>query len=245
VSATILYPWTGDHLLAMIPRSGWTDKRLILMAHDRNGSSGDFLPLPGSIGNAAAYLADNGYAVAAVNMPPTSWGNIDAVQALSDAYSFIHDFGVYPLKYGFVGFGTGGTAVLNFILNQAYSVVAGAYLWSPVTDLYWAHLQDPDWQNEIDDAYGDFPNDADGFTIAGNIQDFRDIDITLPITLAHPTDDPVVPYQLSTSFVAAVDRPDVQMRTPDFTGGHDSYVTAVTGPELLEFFETQANWSPV
>jgi alpha-beta hydrolase superfamily lysophospholipase len=205
------------------------------------------------IGDFAQSLAAAGFLIQSIDAGgPSAWSNSSSMTAITNAYNrLVGSLGAASGKVGIMGWSMGGLAGLNWMKRNP-TLVGGAWLWAPCTDLDWAHRTSgytpaysyftagSSYQAEIDTAYGgNYNTNAIGYKVYDEPASWRAV---CPIKIAHATDDTTVPYAQSSSFVANVNDALVSMRSPDVTGGHTGLFNNVETSEVVSFFES-ATWN--
>lgn len=180
--------------------------------------------------------ADQGFAVTCVDATAT-WLNSTGMTAFTAAYNDLIALGVHGTKVALAGFSMGGGNVLRWLLENP-TLVACAWLWSPLTDLDWAHGQAA-WTTEVDTAYaGNYTANGAPRSPVTTATSFRGV---CPIRIVHPTDDPTIPSSQTNAFLAAVNDPNVTLRSPAVTGGHTPDLAAVPPAESYQWL--RASWA--
>jgi dienelactone hydrolase len=166
--------------------------------------------------------------------------------AITNAYNrLVGALGAAPGKIGIMGWSMGGLVGLNWMKRNP-DLVGAAWFWAPCTDLDWAHRTSgytpsytfftagAGYQAEIDTAYSsNYTINSIGHKIYDEPESWQGI---CPIKIVHATDDAVVPYAQSTSFVANVSDALVTMRSPDITGDHTNLFSNIQTSEVVRFF---------
>lgn len=206
----------------------------VICLHGRGGDCLQYTPYYNTlaVGYFTNLLALEGYKVLAIDdMGGTDWGSQDSTARINDAIAYLQGtLGAKSGKVLLMGWSMGGVAALNWI-DQNPSKHLASWLWCPCTDLEWARSQ-PAWTAEIDAAYSTEGTRAGNSPVAtpNNYQGVG------PIKIAHAQDDATVPYSQSQAFVAAVNDPNVTLRTIN-AGGHTNLFSSVTDLELLQFYK--------
>lgn len=231
-----------DYLLHYNPSERFDGtSRLIITTHGHSGTASQWLQSHTFIGRHACALVRTGrYMVLAVSAAGgTAWSDPAALSSITAGVTYGHTRGAATGKYGLMGYSMGGLTVFNRIKRDAANI-AGAMVWAPLTDLTWAHSGvNGTWTTEIETAYGSWAASA-GYRVADEPATFHSLSV--PVNIVHATDDSVVPYSQTTSFLSAVNNPLFTLRKPDVTGDHTGLFQNTTDLETLTFFDNLA-WS--
>lgn len=195
-------------------------------------------------GLAAMALARTGrYVVCSIQAGGVSSFSKPAVMTdIDTAVAAMRARGIKAGKYGLLGWSMGGLETANKIKRDAANIAA-AWTWAPLVDLDFAHStagHSPvagvaSWTTEIDAAFGSYAASA-GYRVWDEPTSFRGLGV--PWKICHATDDATIPQSVSTSFVAAVNDPNITMRTPDVTGGHTNLFTNIPDAEIVAHFDS-------
>lgn len=228
-----------DYLLFTNP--AWRSNaqpRLIVATHGRSNTASQWVQTSDFLGRHAVALVETGrYMVLSVSAGgPTAFSNPASQTSIANGVAYGQSLGARAGKYGMIGYSMGGLAVWNRIKRDPANI-AGAWLWSPLSDLAWANTN-PTYTPEIAASFGSYTASA-GYRVADEPATFTNLSVKVKV--AHPTDDATVPYSQSSLFLAAVNNPLMSMRTPDIVGGHTGQMRAVPDAEIVAFFDS-LNW---
>lgn len=221
--------------------------RLIIATHGHGGSAAHLQqnaafngrPLFAAV-SADRHRAGPSYMVLGINAAgPATFGNQASVDAVLAAVTYGRSRGARTGKYALCGYSMGGGVALNTV-KQDYARIAGALLYAPLSDNDWANstaghapvANNSTYTSEIATA---FPSGLAGYRIWDEPASFRN---GVPLKICHATDDTVVPYSLSTSFVSSVSQSYVTLRTPDITGNHTGLFANIPDSEVVAFFDS-------
>jgi alpha-beta hydrolase superfamily lysophospholipase len=227
--------------------------RLIICLHG-HGTPGQDLNNPlqfvqnvNFAGQAASALARTGrYIICAIQAAGSvAWSKPAALAAIDTAVAAMRTRGAKAGKYGIIGYSMGGLTAFNKLKRDAANIAA-MWTWAPAVDLDYVrntagHVPasgNNTWQAEVDAAFGSYAASA-GYRVWDEPASFRNLGV--PVKVCHATDDNVIPNSISTSFVAAVNDPNITMRTPDVTGSHTALFAYVPDAEVVAFYDA-ANW---
>lgn len=179
---------------------------------------------------------------------PATFGNQASIDSVMAAVAWAVARGARPGKFAMCGYSMAGGISLN-VVKQKWNTdpaCVGALLISPLSDLDWAYstaghtpvANNSTYTSEISTSFGGYPPTA-GYRIWDEPASFRN---GVPMKIYHPTDDTVVPYSLSTSLVAAINRPYVTLRQPDITGNHTGMFVNIPDEEVVAFYDS-LDWS--
>lgn len=225
----------------------------ILCFHGHGGDSSQFEPFGQSTITAPGYhtwqLAEAGYIMGSIDAGGgTTWGNATAMSRATDGYTWLTTTaGAKTGKIGIMAWSMGGLAALNWIKRNP-TLVAGALLWEPVTDLDWANstagytpayggsvANNGTWSTEIAAAYNPYSTASTGYRVRDEYSSWKGLGI--PIKVIHASDDTTVPVAQSQSgFVPGVNDPNVTLRSPLPTGNHSGVFANVPSSETVAFF---------
>ncbi len=215
------------------------DRRAIIVLHG-HGASATQWTVGNFVSDDAQALADAGYYVFAIDGGGTATWNADAATgaagAITGAYGWLVAQG-YNAKVGLMGWSMGGGNALQWIKNNP-TLVSGALLWAPMSDLAYFHANGTAGQiAEIDTAYaGDYAVNSVGHRISDEYATWRD---KCPIKLIHGDADPTVPIALSQAFVAGVNQSQVTLTTVA-GADHTTIFSGVTTASTVAFFDAAA-----
>ena len=177
-----------------------------------------------------------------------AWSNDSALTAMTNARAWLRTLTNSPVKIGLMSYSMGGLLALNWIKRNP-TLVAGAQMFAPVTDLDWAHGANPgygilapgSWAGEIETAFGTnaagYAAATAGYRVMDEPASWRGI---CPIKIAHGASDAAVPPAASAQFVSLVNDPQVTLR-PNTTGHHTTVFGSVPVDETVRFFDS-LNW---
>jgi len=229
-----------DYLLHYNPAERFDGtSRLIVCTHGHGATASQWLPNHTFIGRHAAALVRTGrYMVLAVSASGgVSWSDPAALASIASGVTYGHTRGAATGKYGIMGYSMGGLTAFNRLKRDSANI-AGMMVWAPLTDLTWAHSGvNGTWTTEIETAFGSWANSA-GYRVADEPATFTAINV--PVNIVHATDDTVVPYSQTTSFLSSVNNKAFTLRQPDVTGGHTALFQSTTDLETLTFFDNLA-----
>lgn len=198
-------------------------------------------------GSAAMALARTGrYVVCSIQAAgASSWSKPAALTAINDAVTAARTRGAKTGKYGILGWSMGGLETANQI-KRDYANIAAAWTWSPAIDLDYVYStaghyilsNNTGWKNEVDAGFGSYAATA-GYRVWDEPASYRNLGVKWKI--CHATNDSVIPYEISTNFVSAVNDPDISMRTPDVVGDHTLLFQYVPDSEVVAHFDS-GNW---
>jgi hypothetical protein len=172
---------------------------------------------------------------------PSNWSKPAALADIDAAVLAARTRGVSNGKYGLLAWSMGGLVCANKIKRDA-ARIAAAWTWNPAIDLDYVHStpghpilsNNATWTAEVEASFGSWAATA-GYRVWDEPESFRGLGV--PWKICHPTDDAVILPSISTSFVAAVNDPDISMRQPDILGGHDMGFGNVPDSEIVSFFD--------
>lgn len=261
--ARTTYPRTIAGVKTMLHAPQWNPTgaglRGIIGFHGHGAGASQFDQGQG-MGKHPAALANAGFAVLAHDTPLSglAWNNgassdaetVSAMGAAKYAYNQLKDVvGVAGTKVGVIGWSMGGGMALQFI-KQNPTLVACAWLFSPMTDLDFYHATagytpaydaegitpNAAYAAEIDTAYGgNYAVNAVGHKIRDEYATWAGLGIKIMID--QTSDDPTVPRHASDAFVAGVNDPNVTLYSPAATGGHPGAVVNRDPKEVVDFFQ--------
>lgn len=234
--------------------------RGIIGFHSHGPNGEQFLAGTG-MGAHAIALAEAGFAVMGVSTPfsGNSWlagtgsdaANVSAMGAYKKAYDELKNVvGISGTKIGLLAWSMGGGEALIFA-KQNPTLVACAWLFSPITDLDWAHATagytpayptggvspNAGWAAEIDTAYGgNYAVNAVGHKIRDEYATWSGLGIKIMVDQA--SDDTVVPPAAASAFVTGVNDPNVILYAPAATGDHPGAVVNRNKKEVMDFFQS-------
>lgn len=222
--------------------------RLVIALHG-HGTAGQDAAMPQQFnqnvgsGAAAMALARTGrYIVCAIQADgAVSWSNPRVMLAINSAIKALRARGAKPGKYALLGWSMGGLEVANRIKRDAPNIAA-AWTWAPAIDLDYVFSTaghtpaagNATWTTEATTAFGTYAASA-GYRVADEPAAYRGLGV--PWKIVHALDDAIIPQSISTSFVAAVNDPNITMRTPDVTGGHTDLFSSIPDSEIVAFFD--------
>lgn len=225
----------------------------ILCFHGHGGTCDQFDPNGPSSSLGPGYhawqLAEAGFLVGAIDdAGGTAWSDQSAMDRATDGYSWLGSVGARSGKVGLVGWSMGGLTVLNWIKRNP-TLVAGAWLWAPCSDLDWANstsgytpayggsvANNGTWSTEIQADYNPYASASNGFRVRDEYASWQGLGV--PIKVCHASDDTTVPVaQSQTGFVPGVNDSSVTLRSPVPTGNHSGLFGSVPASEVLAFFE--------
>lgn len=189
-------------------------------------------------------LADEGFAVIGIDVGGTSWFGPAAMTAVTTAYNeLITTLGCTGTKVGLMGWSMGGGTVLNW-LKQNPALVACCWAWSPALDLDWLSMKSgytPPYSTDGDTASASWGTEIaavhpSGYTNSNPMTNTTSFKGVCPIMVSHATDDATLPYHSSVYWIGQVNDPQVTLRTPDVTGGHQGAILNVPASETATFF---------
>lgn len=199
-------------------------------------------------GLTAIALARAGYIVVAPDMGGgATWGNATARDRLRSAVLAAQTRGGKSGKYGLGGWSMGCAAVLN-LAKQHPTEVSAMWLWAPITDGDFVHstaghtplANNASWTTEYETAFTNYAGSA-GFRIWDEAATtFHNLGPK--IRIAHATNDSVVPYSCSTSFVTSANDANVDLYSTSLTGDHTALFANVPDHAILEFYGS-ATWT--
>lgn len=174
----------------------------------------------------------------------TSWSNPRVMTAINAAVAAMRTKGAKAGKYGLLGWSMGGLEIANQIKRDAANIAA-AWTWAPSIDLDYVfstagHVpiaNNAGWTSEATTAFGTYAASA-GYRVWDEPATFRGLGVKWKI--CHATDDGTIPQSISTSFVAAVNDPNITMRTPNVTGDHTGLFQYVPDAEIVAHFDSAA-----
>lgn len=170
-----------------------------------------------------------------------AWSKQAVLDAISAAVTAGRNRGAKTGKYGLLGWSMGGLGVANRVKRDAANI-ACAWTWCPALDLDFVHstaghipiANNAGWTSEVEAAFGTWAASA-GYRVWDEPQNFRDLEV--PWKICHATDDSVIPYSVSQSFVENVDDPYISLRSPDVLGDHTMLFGNVPDSEILAFYD--------
>lgn len=250
-----MYGTTGDESLTMFDGARTTFKGVIFALHGRSLTAGTWGPITyGTAYEHVRALIKAGYVVVAVDAAgPFAWSSPTAMTVIETARVIaLARFG--GTKIGLLGFSMGGQTALNYMKRHP-TLVSGAYLFSPVTDLSFMYapsgyipaystggvLPISTAQTEVNTAYGcttaTYASVTSGYRIYDEYATWNGL---APVCVCHADDDPTVPVGQAKAFVAGVADPRVTLRELA-TGGHGPW-TGIDPSEVSNFYNSLA-WS--
>lgn len=200
------------------------------------------------IGKLAQLLAGsngrNRYAVLAIDQSTQWWPPSMTITSIDAALAWASALGLYTSAYGLLGMSMGGGCALQRMKADA-AHVAAALLVAPVTDGDWVRSTaghtpvsgNGTWATEWDAAYGSYAASA-GSRIWDEPATWRGIRTKTKII--HATDDTVVPFALSQSFVDAVN--DRKMTLVPTTGNHTGLFGNISAQDVVDHFDS-VSWA--
>jgi dienelactone hydrolase len=170
-----------------------------------------------------------------------AWSSPAALAAIDAAVAAARTRGVKTGKYALLGWSMGGLTTANRIKRDAANIAA-AWTWAPCLDLDYVHgtaghtpnAGNPTWTTEVETAFGTYAASA-GYRVWDEPDSYKGL--LVPWKIVHATDDSVMPYTLSQSFVAAVHDPNVVLRAPDVLGDHTLLFGYIKDQEVLAHFD--------
>jgi len=220
--------------------------RLVVALHGHGGDATQFNQNVGSGAGAMALARTGRYVVVGIDANgPTSWSKPSVMTAIAAAITAANARGVSTAKYGLLGWSMGGLEVANRI-KRDYSKIAAAWTWAPAIDLDYVYstaghvpiANNATWTSEVNTAFGSYAATA-GYRVHDEPASYHGLGV--PWKICHATNDSVIPQSISTSFVAAVNDPDVTMRTPDIVGDHAGLFQYIPDDEIVAHFDN-GNW---
>lgn len=226
---------------------------IALPGHGNNGWG----YLPPALGfDFARLFANLGIAFMAIDAGGiATWGGPPAQTAIANAVTrALALFG--GAKVGILGYSMGGLGALNYVKRNPANV-AGTYLIDPVTDLEWVHKTagyvpgydtapaaavNAGWPGEAETAYG---TNAAGWAAAAagwSPQAFAGNLASIPLRIAHATDDTTVPANASAALIAAIGSKSAVLRPPPLTGDHTGVWANLPPGDVVGFFAS-LGWS--
>lgn len=172
----------------------------------------------------------------------TSFSNPRVMTAINNAVTAMRTKGAKTGKYGLLGWSMGGLETANQIKRDAANIAA-AWTWAPLIDLDYVfstagHVpiaNNASWTTEATTAFGSYAASA-GYRVWDEPNSYKNLGVKWKIT--HATDDTVIPQSVSTSFVAAVNDPNITMRTPDIVGDHTNLFQYIPDTEVVAHFDS-------
>lgn len=171
-----------------------------------------------------------------------SWSSPATLTSILNAATAMQTRGCRIGKFGIEAYSMNGLAAANIVKRYA-SQVAGVVAWNPVLDGDWVRSTaghtpvagNATWTTEYDAAFGSYAASA-GYRVFDEPASYRNLGV--PFKIIRATDDEVVPAQIATDFVAAVNDPMFTIRTPAITGGHTQMWGNVPDSEIVAFFDS-------
>jgi hypothetical protein len=175
-----------------------------------------------------------------------AWSKPAALTAINAAVTAARTRGAKTGKYGLLGYSMGGLTAANQLKRDAANIAA-VWTWAPAIDIDFAYstgghspiANNGTWTTEINTAFGSYAATA-GYRVWDEPATYAAL--TVPWRIAHATDDSVVPYSISSTFVAAVNTSYVTLRSPAITGDHTNLFAQVPDDEVVRFFDS-ATWN--
>lgn len=240
--AVTIYPLTVSSTDVMMSTPRWQSNgiaglRKAIFCFGHGGDSRQIMQSSGFggglMGYHATYLADKGYAVAAIDYGGSSFLNPEAMGLLVALDDYLNSIGGVG-KTALFAHSMGGGNALRFAQENP-TRISCIYLNSPLTDLDYFHNIST-YTAEIDAAYNNkYTTDGSPRSPIKNAAAFQNF---VPMRIVHPTDDATVPYSQSQAFITAVNDPQVAMRQPDITGGHNGGLLNIDPRESWEWIRT-------
>lgn len=230
----------------------WNGQSRLVIALHGHGTVNATTPLTFgqnvSAGLAAMKLASTGrYIVCSIEAAgAASWSKPAVLTAINAAVTAARARGAKTGKYGLLGYSMGGLACANQLKRDAANIAA-VWTWAPAIDLDFVYstgghspiANNATWTTEVNTAFGSYAATA-GYRVWDEPATYAAL--TVPWRIAHATDDSVVPYSISSTFVAAVNTPYVTLRSPAITGDHTGLFSQVPDDEVVRFFDS-ATWN--
>lgn len=171
-----------------------------------------------------------------------SWSGPAAQAAIASAITAARTRGVKAGKYGILGWSMGGLETANRIKRDAANIAA-AWTWAPAIDLDYIYStaghnrlsNNATWKTEVDTAFGSYAATA-GYRVYDEPLAYRGLGVKWKI--AHATDDGVIPYGISSEFVAAVGDPNISLRQPNIMGDHTNLFQYIPDAEIVSHFDS-------
>jgi len=220
--------------------------RLIIALHGHGGDCTQYNQNVASGLGPMALARTGRYIVVAIDANGVaSWSNPTVMTDIQAAVNAARARGARPGKYGLLGWSMGGLEVANKIKRDAPNIAA-AWTWAPAIDLDYVYstaghvpiANNAAWTSEVNAAFGSYAATA-GYRVHDEPASYQDLGV--PWKICHATNDSVIPQSISTSFVAAVNDPDISMRTPDVVGDHSGLFQYITDAEIVAHFDS-GNW---
>lgn len=175
----------------------------------------------------------------------TSWSKPSVMTAIDAAVTAGYARGARPHKYGLLGWSMGGLECANK-LKRDWANLAAVLTWAPAIDLDYVfstagHVpiaNNASWTSEVTASFGSYAATA-GYRVHDEPASFAGLGV--PWKIIHATDDTVIPYSISQSFVAAVNDPNVVLRQPNILGNHTDLFKYIPDPEIVAHFDS-GNW---
>lgn len=232
----------------------WNGTSRIIIALHGHGTPGQdasnplqFQQGPGFAGLQAMALGRTGrYIVCAIQASgSTNWSKPSVMANIDAAVTAMRTRGGKTGKYGLIGYSMGGLGAFNKLKRDSANIAA-VLAWAPAIDLDYirgtaGHVPNSGnatWQAEVDAAFGSYAASA-GYRVWDEPASFRNLGV--PARIIHATNDEVIPYSISSDFVAAVNDPNITLRQPDILGGHTGLFVNIPDEEIVAFYDA-ANW---